>query len=77
MCEERDMNEKKIGRHLAQMRKQKGMTQADMAHQLHITPQAISKWERGKSMPTFALLLRVCTLLDTSPDALFAIARDE
>lgn len=70
------MDAKKIGDYLAQLRKQKGMSQADLAHELGITPQAVSKWERGKSMPVFAQLLRVCALLDTSPDTLFRIANE-
>lgn len=67
----------KIGAHLARLRKQHQLSQGQLALLLNVTPQAISKWERGKSMPTFSLLLRVCKILDTTPDALFVLAQEE
>ena len=38
------MNQEKIGRFISELRKEKGMTQANMAEQLGITDRAISKW---------------------------------
>jgi transcriptional regulator with XRE-family HTH domain len=67
----------KIGAHLAQLRKQHQLSQGQLAILLGVTPQAISKWERGKSMPTFSLLLRICEILDTTPDALFLLVHEE
>ena len=67
----------KIGAHLAQLRKQQKLSQGQLANLLGITPQAISKWERGKSMPAFSLLPRVCEILGTTPDTLFQLAQGE
>ena len=42
-------HEKNIGKFIAQLRKEKKMTQKELANQLHITDKAVSKWERGLS----------------------------
>ena len=42
------MNQVKIGKFIAQCRKNKNMTQAELAEKLNITDRAISKWETGK-----------------------------
>ena len=44
------MDAKTRGKFIAEMRKEKGMTQASLAQVLHVTSQAISKWERGVSL---------------------------
>ncbi len=41
--------EQNIGKFIAQLRKEKKMTQKELANQLHITDKAVSKWERGVS----------------------------
>ena len=43
------MDENKIGQFIAELRKEKKLTQKALAAQLHITDKAISKWERGVS----------------------------
>lgn len=43
------MNENKIGPFIAALRKEKKLTQKELAAQLHITDKAVSKWERGVS----------------------------
>lgn len=43
------MDENKIGQFIAELRKEKKLTQKDLAAQLHITDKAVSKWERGVS----------------------------
>ncbi len=43
------MNEIKIGQFIAELRKEKRLTQKELAAQLHITDKAVSKWERGVS----------------------------
>lgn len=50
------MDENKIGQFIAKLRKEKNMTQKDLAEQLHITDKAVSKWERGLSCPDISLL---------------------
>ncbi len=49
-------HEKNIGKFIAQLRKEKKMTQKELANQLHITDKAVSKWERGLSCPDILLL---------------------
>ena len=43
------MDENRTGQFIAELRKEKKITQKDLAVQLHITDKAISKWERGVS----------------------------
>ena len=57
------MNQAKIGRFIAQCRKAKNLTQMQLAEKLNITDRAVSKWERGKSMPDAAIMLDLCALL--------------
>ena len=43
------MDAKKLGRFIAEIRKEKEMKQAELASKLHVTDKAVSKWERGFS----------------------------
>lgn len=69
------MNEKQFARQLALLRKESNMTQEDLAKQLHVSPQAISKWENGHSLPETALLPQLARILDVSIDDLFRDGR--
>lgn len=60
------MNNEKIGLFIAKLRKDKKMTQMDLADKLHITDRAVSKWERGICMPDVSLLSELSTILDIS-----------
>lgn len=60
------MNITQIGHFIARQRAALGLTQAQLAERLDITDKAVSKWERGKSMPDVALLNRLATELRTS-----------
>lgn len=57
------MDQIKIGRFIAQCRKEAHLTQARLAEMLDITDRAVSKWERGKSMPDASIMLRLCEIL--------------
>lgn len=57
------MDQIKIGRFIAERRKQNNFTQAQLAEQLGITDRAVSKWERGKSMPDSSIMLDLCDAL--------------
>ena len=50
------MNQEKIGKFIAECRKQKKMTQQELADKLEITDKAISKWENGRCMPDISFL---------------------
>lgn len=45
------MDAKKLGQFIAEIRKEKNMTQAELASKLHVTDKAVSKWERGLGLP--------------------------
>ena len=60
------MNVKKMGEFIKKKRKEKGLTQKELAEQLFITDRAISKWERGLSCPDISLLQELARILDTS-----------
>lgn len=60
------MEPEKIGRLISKARKDKNMTQKDLASLVHITDKAISKWERGLSLPDISLLIPISNILDIS-----------
>ena len=62
------MNE--IGLFIKKLRKEKGLTQSELAEKLNISFQAVSKWENGETLPDTAILLDLCNELDTSVDTL-------
>lgn len=57
------MNQIKTGKFIAQMRKEKGMTQVQLAEILYISNKTVSKWETGKGMPEVSLMLPLCEAL--------------
>ncbi|MBE6139347.1 MAG: helix-turn-helix transcriptional regulator [Firmicutes bacterium] len=69
------MNQEKIGRFIAELRKEKEMTQIDLGNKLGITDRAISKWENGRGMPDLSLLTPLCEILDVSINELLSGAR--
>ena len=54
----------KIGKFIANCRKDKGLTQEQLAEKLYITDRAVSKWERGLSLPDADKMLDLCNILD-------------
>ncbi len=57
------MNQIKTGRFIALMRKEKGMTQRQLADELLISDKTVSKWETGKGMPDVSLMIPLCEIL--------------
>lgn len=66
------MNQIKIGKFISKVRKEKKLTQKQLAEKLGITDRAISKWENGKSMPDLSLLKPICNILDISINELLS-----
>lgn len=64
------MNQEKIGKFIAECRKENGYTQAALAEKLGITDRAVSKWETGKSMPDASIMLELCEILKISVNEL-------
>ena len=66
------MNQVKIGKFIAECRKNKNMTQAELAEKLNITDRAISKWGTGKGMPDSSIMLDLCNELKISVNELLS-----
>ena len=64
------MNQIKTGTFIAECRKKKNLTQAQLAEKLNITDRAISKWETGKAMPDSDIMLALCDILGISVNEL-------
>lgn len=60
-----------IGSKIAQLRKEKGITQEALAKLLDVTNQAVSKWESDQCCPDIQLLPKLADVFDISIDALF------
>ena len=59
-----------VGIRISEGRRRQGLTQNRVAARMGVTPQAVSKWERGLSCPDLVLLDELAELLDTSIDRL-------
>ena len=66
------MNQIKVGKFIAECRKQKNLTQMQLAEKLGITDKAISKWERGIAMPDTSIMLELCEILGISVNELLS-----
>lgn len=66
------MNQKEIGKFIAKCRKEKKLTQAQLAEKLNITDRAVSKWETGKSMPDSSIMLELCEILGITVNELLS-----
>lgn len=60
------MDQIKIGKFIADRRKNAGLTQMQLAEKLGITDRAVSKWENGRSLPDASIMLELCETLDIS-----------
>ncbi|MBR4670310.1 MAG: helix-turn-helix domain-containing protein [Butyrivibrio sp.] len=71
------MNQIDIGKFIADCRKEKGLTQAQLAEKLNITDRAVSKWETGKSMPDSSIMLELSNILGVTVNELLSGERLE
>lgn len=74
------MDQIKIGKFIAALRKEKNMTQSELAEKLGVSNRAVSKWETGKSMPDSGIMLELCALLSINVNELLSgerISADE
>ena len=67
---EKFMDSIKIGKFIADCRKNKKLTQEQLAEKLSITDRAVSKWERGLSLPDADKMLELCNILDINVNEL-------
>ncbi len=66
------MDIEKIGRFIAECRKEKGLTQEQLAEKLGVTNRSISRWETGKTVPDISLYEKICRELGITIAELFA-----
>ena len=66
------MDQIKIGKFIAECRKNANLTQMQLSEKLGITDKAISKWERGISMPDTSIMLELCDILGISVNELLS-----
>lgn len=66
------MNVKKVGEFIKEKRKEKNLTQKELAEKLSITDRAISKWERGICCPDISILKELSSILEVSVNELLA-----
>ncbi|HIS04569.1 MAG TPA: helix-turn-helix transcriptional regulator [Candidatus Fimenecus stercoravium] len=66
------MEQTKIGNFIAQKRKEKNLTQSQLAAKLGVSDKTVSKWERGKCMPDYSIAEALCAALGITLAELFA-----
>ena len=67
------MDSAEVGARIADKRKEKGLTQKQLAEAVHVTDKAVSKWECGKNFPDLTLLESLAAALDASPAELLGV----
>ena len=68
---------KTMGEMIAELRKNQGMTQKDLAEKMNVTDKAVSKWERNLSCPDVASIPQLAQILGVSTDALLNVSAEE
>lgn len=66
------MDQIKIGKFIAEMRKEQNLTQMDLAEKLEISNKTISKWECGNGMPDYAVMEKLCEILKINVNELLS-----
>ena len=64
-----------VGNQISRLRKNKGLTQSELGERLYVSCQAVSKWERGESMPDISLLTDLAAILETTTDNILSGGR--
>lgn len=66
------MDQEKIGKFISQLRKNKKMTQAELAEKMGVTDRSISKWETGRGLPDASIMIPLCELLGINVNELLS-----
>ena len=64
---------KSIAEKISEFRKLRSLSQQELGEKLGVTGQAVSKWEKGESMPDIMLLPDLCQMLGITADALLEV----
>ena len=70
-----EIDKGKFGAFVAQLRKEKGLMQKDLAEKLYVSDKAVSKWERGLSIPDVAILVPLAEILGVTVTELLECCR--
>ena len=70
MMKENTFSSKEVGHFIYKRRKELHYTQKDLADMLYVTDRAVSKWERGISVPDIATLLQLSRILKVDVDVI-------
>jgi transcriptional regulator with XRE-family HTH domain len=62
------MDQMIIGRFIEKLRKEKNLTQRELADKLNVTDRAISNWENGRRLPDISLMKELCNIFNISID---------
>ena len=68
---------KTIGEMISSLRKEKGMTQNELAEKMNVTDKAVSKWERDLSCPDINTISKLANILNVSVDELLQAKKKE
>ena len=68
---------KSIGKMISSLRKEKGMTQSELAEKMNVTDKAVSKWERDLSCPDINTISKLADVLEVSVDELLQAKKKE
>ena len=66
------MNQKKIGKFISELRKEKGLTQQELADTLNVTDRAVSHWENGRRLPDISLLKELSKTFNVTIDEIIS-----
>jgi transcriptional regulator with XRE-family HTH domain len=66
------MDQEKIGKFIAELRREMGLTQRELAEKLSVSDKTVSKWECGKGLPEVSLMLPLCEVLGITVNELLS-----
>ena len=69
--------ENRLGEIICQYRQNSKMTQEEFASRLGVTPQAVSRWERGNGLPDVSLIEGICKILHISANVLLGVEENK
>lgn len=67
------MDAREVGERIAALRREKGLTQKELAERIYVTDKAVSKWERGLNFPELSTLAPLSSALGVTPAVLLGL----
>ena len=67
----------RVGSGIARLRRERGLTQAELAERINYSDKAVSKWERGESLPDVLTLMNLAQILETDLNTLTGCGAQE